>query len=53
MDAPGRLSLRLPKKGAKWHGSFKSMAEVMTAAAKDITPPFTVEYVLPENKNSG
>lgn len=46
----GHLRMRLPKKGGRWQGPFKSVDECVQRALKDGVPtPFLIDYVTQED----
>lgn len=52
LEESGKISMKLPVKGAKWHGAFKNLAEALTAADKVAPGRKTIIYVKPEEKGN-
>jgi len=47
----GKLKIKLPRKGAKWHGAFAGIDEAVKAAqAEGLEPPFFMDYVDEESE---
>jgi hypothetical protein len=48
--AKNHLRMRLPKKGGRWQGPFKTVDECVQKAIKEgVTTPFLIDYVTEED----